>query len=541
MNRLTPARRWSALSLALAAGLLLYIACSHDLHGLSNDEEVQHVYGRLLLDFYASGFTDRAAFAYRNLYLYGGFFDLIAAGLERLGAAGGSVWDLRHLLSAGFGFVGIVYTGLLARRFGGPRAGFLAALLLSLTGAWSGAMFTHTKDVPFAAAMVAGLYHGSAWLAALPAPPWRHRIGLGLALGAALGLRVGGVFLGVYLAAGLLAWAAAAEGGPRARWAGLGRGLLAGLPSLALALALMALAWPWSVMGPDHVLQAARAFSHFAFDLWTVLDGQALRIAEVPRSYLLHYLGVRLPEALLLGLLAALLFGAAAAARAWRAGPLGRRRLALVLPLGLAAVFPLVFTLLTAPPLYNGLRHFTFVLPPLAACAALGLDAVWRRAMSRPGWVRGLLGLLLALLLLDPAVQLLRLHPYQSVAYNHLAGPLAGAERRWEMDYWGDSLREAAAALNARVAAEGPPPAPPYKVAVCAELIQGESVLSRRHFVVTRDWLSADFFLSPTQTGCDAALQGTVVERVQRLGATLAVVKDRRQLPPEARAPRPPP
>lgn len=534
-------RRWHALSLALAAALLLHIACSHGLHGLSNDEEVQHVYGRLLLDFYASGFEDRAAFAYRNLYLYGGFFDLIAAGLERLGWAGTSVWDLRHLLSAGFGFVGIVYAALLARRIGGPRAGFLAALLLSLTGAWSGAMFTHTKDVPFGAAMAAGLYHGSAWLAALPAPPWRHRIGLGLALGAALGLRVGGVFLGFYLAAGLLALAWAAEGGPRARWIVLGRGLLAGLPSLALGLALMALAWPWSVMGPDHVLQAARAFSHFAFDLWTVLDGQAYRIAEVPRSYLLHYLAVRLPEGLLLGLLAALLLGGAAGLRALRAGPAGRRRLALVLPLILAASFPLFFTLLTAPPLYNGLRHFTFVLPPLAVCAGLGLDALGRRMAPAPKLLRAGFGLALLLLLLDPAWQLLRLHPYQSVAYNHLIGPLAGAERRWEMDYWGDSLREAATALNARLAAEGPPPAQPYKAAVCAELIQGEAVLDRRDFVVTRDWLSADFFLSPTQTGCDAALQGEVIERVQRLGATLAVVKDRRGLPPSARAPRPPP
>ncbi|MES2553210.1 MAG: hypothetical protein V4588_06045, partial [Pseudomonadota bacterium] len=83
-----------------------FIALSFHQYGISNDEEVQHVYGRLLLDFYGSGFADQAAFHYKNLYLYGGFFDLIAAGMEKLLPFW--VWDMRHLLSALFGFAGIV-------------------------------------------------------------------------------------------------------------------------------------------------------------------------------------------------------------------------------------------------------------------------------------------------------------------------------------------------------------------------------------------------------------------------------------------------
>src|SRR5574338_96167 len=165
------ARRLAYLVFALLA---LYVALAWDQHGISNDEEVQHVYGRLLVDFYASGLKDHAAFAYKNLYLYGGFFDLIAAGLER--AIPISVWDLRHLLSAGFGLLGLAAVWQLGRELGGEawkeRAGLAALVLLALTGAWSGGMFTHTKDVPFATCMTWALYFTTRLLPRLGPGGW---------------------------------------------------------------------------------------------------------------------------------------------------------------------------------------------------------------------------------------------------------------------------------------------------------------------------------------------------------------------------------
>lgn len=76
----------------LSIALVLYVLHGFGQHGLSNDEEVQHVYGRLLLNYYASGLTDLSAFQHKNLYLYGGLFDLIAALAERLLPAM-NVWD----------------------------------------------------------------------------------------------------------------------------------------------------------------------------------------------------------------------------------------------------------------------------------------------------------------------------------------------------------------------------------------------------------------------------------------------------------------
>src|SRR4051812_11031193 len=78
----TAARRlpWVRIFLGLVflALAVLVIATFRD-YGISWDEEVQNNYGDKLLRFYASGFRDRSAMHYLNLFYYGGFFDLVAA------------------------------------------------------------------------------------------------------------------------------------------------------------------------------------------------------------------------------------------------------------------------------------------------------------------------------------------------------------------------------------------------------------------------------------------------------------------------------
>jgi hypothetical protein len=513
---------WTWCTLALVAALLLFVAATFDQHGISNDEPVQHIYGRLLLDYYRSGLQDQRAFHYINLYLYGGLFDIIAAGLEPLTAM--SIWDLRHLLTAFIGISAIVAVALLGRRLATPRAGFLAAMLLTLTGAWSGAMFTHTKDIPFGAAMIWSVYFTTLLLGQLPRIGWGTVLGAGLSIGAALGLRVGGLFAYLYLGASVLGVLLLQSSSPR----DCIRRLLASSPRLlvviGVALLVTALSWPWAFMGWRNLFDAATKFSHFSFDMLTLLDGQLIKIGEVPATYLSRYLLIRLPELLLLGLLLSVC-GAAVALLRRRVQP---ETLIRLLPLLLAACFPIFYSLATAPALYNGVRHFSFVLPPLALVSALGLE--YMLSALRP-W-RSLLGLAAAVLLLvggDNLLSLLRLHPYEYVAYNHLVGGTAGAYERYEGDYWNDSLREATLLLNHLLKDELGNTSAGFTVAVCAEPVQATVYLDPR-FRVVRDWPSADFFISAVQTRCDRAMAGTIIGDVSRDGVPLIVIKDRREL-----------
>src|ERR1700677_3549787 len=121
----------------LAAGLLfaaltVVLAYTFRDYAISNDEEVQQRYGEMIVAYYASGFADQAVFYFRNLYLYGGLFDLVAIGVENLIPL--DIYEVRHLLTALCGAGGIAAVWVTARTIAGSRAGLLAAAALAVCG-----------------------------------------------------------------------------------------------------------------------------------------------------------------------------------------------------------------------------------------------------------------------------------------------------------------------------------------------------------------------------------------------------------------------
>lgn len=509
------------------AALLLWIALTFKLHGISNDEIVQHTYGQLLLKYYLSGFTDNAAFHYKNLYLYGGLFDLIAASLEHYTTMW--IWDLRHLLSAGFGVLGFVALYRIAYLLGGARLGLIALLMLALTSVWTGAMFTHTKDVPFASCMLWALYATIIIVRDLDQTAWRHVLLLGLSVGCALGLRIGGAFAVVYLLL-LLAmrfthlYTVTPTVLATRIYGTLGK-LLA---SALLAFVLMAFCWPWGVTAPNHIYEAVGAFSHFAFNMQTILHGHVYDIGDVPRTYLLQYLAVKLPEVVLMGLIGGV--GTALMLRA-RISKLNTSQAIALLSITISLAVPLLFVLYDKPALYNGVRHFTFIIPLIILLAAWGF-CTSLSVLSQINNVlasRTLTGLWLALaigLTLLNIRDIKALYPYDYMRLNSLVSHEPNAQYQWEGDYWSSALREASPSLTAL---NLPKQDKPYLVAVCAETEQGQAYLDKR-FEVTKDWVAADFFISGTNMHCHEVLAGKVIGSVYRNGMLLAVVKDRRQL-----------
>ena len=74
-------------------------------YGISNDEDVQHRYGAMIVAYYTSGLSDRSLFEFKNLYLYGGLFDVVAVLLEK--SLPFDHFLIRHLLSGLIGVAGI--------------------------------------------------------------------------------------------------------------------------------------------------------------------------------------------------------------------------------------------------------------------------------------------------------------------------------------------------------------------------------------------------------------------------------------------------
>ncbi|MGB8398919.1 glycosyltransferase family 39 protein [Bradyrhizobium sp.] len=540
-NRAFPLRnaiRWIArfeahdiATVVLMAALVVIALFTYKHYAISNDEGVQHHYGELIIAYYTSGFRDQSVFSFQNLYLYGGLFDIVAVALGHVVPI--DPYDLRHILCALIGIGGIGAAAATARLIAGPRAGLIAAISLTLCGAWYGSMFNHTKDIPFAAAMMGAALFLIRIARLLPSPRAGDIAAFGLLAGAALGVRIVGLLLVIYAGFAIALYL------PR-RWQSHGRpqlrfaveSLLSMLPALVLAYVIMILAWPWAALAPLNPIRGLLAFSEFNYAIRTVLVGQVYEMANVPRLYVPIYLMIRVPLLTLFGAALAMMF-AQLRHRAASSNPWQHQEITL---LALMVIFPLACQVIWHGPAFTGLRHFLFLIPVLAALAGIGLDKAIAALRTRSRVLAsGGLAVMTACLLWD-AVTLVRLHPYEYLLYNSLVGGLDGASRRYDLDYWFSSMPEAISQLEAylRRTEPGDPnwPTQVYSVAVCGERLPFEKAvtLPQLHWDFMPQWNQSEFFIAPTHLNCDGDLDGKIIGAVERLGVAIAYVKDRRAL-----------
>ncbi|MFZ5692571.1 MAG: ArnT family glycosyltransferase [Pseudomonadota bacterium] len=496
-------------------------------YGISNDEEVQHRYGELIVNYYASGFRDTALFNYKNLYLYGGLFDIVAVGLAKLLPF--DVFLIRHLLSAMIGVAGIAAVWATARLVAGPRAGLIALIALAICGPYFGGMFNHTKDVPFAAAMIGAIYFLLRAGRDLPAPRWIDVIGFGVMLGAATGLRAVGLLLVGY--AGLIALISV----PRPfRVLDAAIFLLKSAvrlaPAFLIGYLIMIASWPWASRDALNPLRAIFSFAHFHYEIRTIVAGDVYRMADVPWWYVPFYLLIKVPLVVYAGALCAA--GAAIVAASHRGLAALPRRHVETAFLVFVVVFPVLCEAMAEGPAFTGMRHFMFVLPPLAVLAGIGFDAVLD-ALSPQRWLAASAAGALALVFAWNVSVLVRLHPYEYMFYNSLVGGLEGAERRYEMDYWVNMMPEAVRALEDYLDLAKETSQRVYTVGVCGEKFSFDNYADKR-LQASPGWLESDFFIAPTQMNCDRLVDGRVVANIRRSGVLIGVVKDRRGLTQKA-------
>ncbi len=523
--RLAACNRYDLAVVALLVILVALTLATYDSYAISNDEGVQQHYGELIIAYYASGFTDQSLFHYENLYLYGGLFDVLAILFERL-LPFLDPYSVRHILCALIGIAGIGAAGATARLVAGPRAGAIAAFALAVCGPWYGSMFNHTKDIPFAAAMMGATYFLMRAARDLPQPHRRHVIAFGILLGAALGIRVLGLLMVGYAGLAMLVRMQQLRSEPmRDRLDFFARSATALAPAFLIGYVIMIAAWPWSALAPLNPVRGLLDFGEFNYHIQTLLAGQVYEMSDVPRWYVPAYLLIKLPLLMLVGAAAAIAFTALPGPAA---SPAPHRRSQIAM-LTFIATFPVICEVIDRGPAFTGLRHFLFVVPAFAVLAGLGFD---RLLMEIERHSRALASTALAAIgavLMWNAAILVELHPYQYLYYNPLVGGLEGASGLYVTDYWVNIMPEAVDDLEAYIAKldQTGDAGRHYTVGVCGERLPFEKEASARLQWIT-DWNKADFFIAPTHMNCDRTIDGKVIATITRLGARIGVVKDLR-------------
>jgi hypothetical protein len=310
------------------------------------------------------------------------------------------------------------------------------------------------------------------------------------------------------------------------------------LPAAVISYLLMGLFWPWAVMSPLNPFDALRDFSKLPINIDTLVAGIWVKATQLPRDYLPDYLLVNLPEVVLFGLLAAGIFAAISVVGRIRKGQLlpvdsgfAEMRRVQILVVSVAAFFPIVFFIFFKPTAYNGIRHFLFVVPPIAILAAMGLDRLWTVLAQRSERMGRAFSAVLTVVLVAQTWVMAQLHPDEYVYYNLLTGGVKGAEGAYELDYWGNSLVEATKDLAEYIAMENgdKPITHVYKVAVCGHRLSA-AYFFPEYMEFTKKLEEADFLVAFTQANCHRHFEGRQIISVERFGVALSVVKDRRYL-----------
>jgi hypothetical protein len=272
--------------------------------------------------------------------------------------------------------------------------------------------------------------------------------------------------------------------------------LLRLLVVIPVAWLLMLAMWPWAWSQPIVAPVVAMKFaSRFPFDGSTLFRGVFLKATDVPATYLPTWFAITTPDfyfvAFTLGVVALVM-------RRRITETVNVRGLAIV---GLAIALPIGAAMVTKPAIYDGLRHFLFVFPPLAALAGVAVSSFMAaEVVPRIARVVGVGILLIAAgtTMVDVAM----LHPYEYAYFNRSFGGLPAAAGRFETDYWGAAYKEGFAwVVNESYASA----TRPIKVASCNESS------NKRLEYYRLDWPGASERVSivPPEAGPDVFLEST--------------------------------
>jgi hypothetical protein len=332
-----------------------------------------------------------------------------------------------------------------SRRIGEQGAWWFAltaALALALYPRWTGAILTNSKDTTLAVAMLAVLWLtlrvARRWEETPDRLPWRGLALLGVVFGMAVSIRVIALLWVPVVGVLALVW-----------WllhgrdvAGLRR-VAAGAGVVALASYLTILAvWPYVFLNPVSGLpKAIASMSKYPWDDPILYKGELIEAMMLPRDYVPTWLWQGSPWLSVLLALAGTVLAVADLVR--------RRGSAADVALLGAFLFPVLALMALDPTLYNALRHFLFVIPPMLLLAAyalvVGVSWLLREGVTVRwrAWAAGVAVLVAVAAQAQVLVGVARIYPYEYMYFNAAAGGFEEQHTQFETDYWAACSREA--------------------------------------------------------------------------------------------------
>lgn len=279
--------------------------------------------------------------------------------------------------------------------------------------------------------------------------------------------------------------------------------------SFLVSQVVCATLWPYIGLDYFHNLPVVMWVSaHFPPKFQFLFNGGITDAISYPWYCLPLWIGVMTPLFILAFFLGAFFYW-----KKWKTNPL--------LTLAAAAfVLNIGLYFLLHPAIYDGIRHFLFLLPMMSLLASITcIEFLKKRPWKTAQRVVGGLALFG---MVATAVELARLHPYEYAYFNQLVGGVKGAYGKYETDYWVASLKEAVEWLQTHELTE---PKRVYKVCAFGHPPQYKIYFSPNMQYVEKPQ-DADYTLLMNRTGAKPEPQDEpkVIHRVEREGAPFCFI-----------------
>ncbi len=354
--------------------------------------------------------------------------------LQAFGLDEASAW---HLINFLFFQLGVYFLYRLALRWMKSFAALAAAALFSWQPLLWGHAFINPKDPPFLTFFLASVCLGFEMVDGLTDESKSNKqkylrlIFPAVLLGIATSIRVLGPLAGL-----LVVIYAVSRFGKRVTTI---------LPHLivysAIAILAMFVTWPFLWESPiTNFAAVSRFMSDNPTTLSVLFGGEVYRAGDLPRRYLPFMLATTLTEPVWL----LFAFGAVVGYRKLiRQTTINKDIVSLTL-VALWFVLLVTYALLRRPAMYDGMRHFLFILPPIFIFTGFAFEflitqiaaSIWLRAGQ------------IVVLLLPGIAGIIQLHPYEYTYYNSFVGGTSQAFRHYETDYWLTCYKQAVEGLE---------------------------------------------------------------------------------------------
>jgi hypothetical protein len=423
--------------------------------------------------------------------------------LERLGLDLASAWHLTNFLTFNLGIY-LLYR--LASKWMSKESALAVAALFTFQPLLWGHAFINPKDIPFLTFFLGSVVFGFELI-----DEWKANNKIPISK-----LLLSAFFLGIATSIRIL--------GPLAAILTILYALVQGIkiPELlkhpiiwlyaVLALGTMFASWPYLWLNPIQKFTEVFVFmSDNPTQLNVLFAGENFQAGEIPLRYFPILLSYTLTEPSYFLIAIGVFLGF------WNADT--KKRLTLTILFVWFGIL-VAYILLRRPAMYDGYRHFLFILPPLFIFAGFAYETIFN--WLKQNWQRILLAIAILAFGILPIIQL---NPYQYAYYNNFAGGVDGVFRNYETEYWLTCYREAVLGLE-QIAEPGAQlfvRREPYIAAYYAS-----SKFTVRDFrTEQKDMKSGDYYLVNTRSNEDlkSLSDAPTVLEVSRMGATFCVVK----------------